>query len=91
MTEAVGREVQLVRINGVYRELHGVTNHGAMDSWDFGREQMCEWCFWWGSAVCGKSYVLDIIFKLFQLQLDTLIFHLTNLLKKHVFFLIVKV
>lgn len=51
MTEAVGREVQLVRINGDYRELHGVKNHGAMDSWDFGRGQTCEWWFWGGSAV----------------------------------------
>lgn len=33
MTEAVGREVQLVRINGDYRGLHGVK---TMEQWTVG-------------------------------------------------------
>lgn len=36
MADAVGREVQMVRINGDYREFHGVKNHAATDSGDFG-------------------------------------------------------
>lgn len=42
MAEAVGREMQMVRINGGCREFHGVKNHAATDSGDLGRVQMCE-------------------------------------------------
>lgn len=70
--------MQLVRVTEDYRKLQEVKKNVAKGSGDFARVQMCQCGGSGGFVQFVEEVIFDMVFKLIQLQFDTLIFNFSS-------------